>query len=74
MLVLSRKYRETITIPLNETEAIVITTLEVRPGGYVKLGIDAPRRLSILRDDMKKTIDGRATLGRESDAQDTARG
>lgn len=74
MLVLSRKYRETITIPLNETEAIVITTLEVRPGGYVRLGIDAPKRFAILRDDMKKTIDSRATTGRESGTQDTARG
>ncbi|MFQ5730364.1 MAG: carbon storage regulator [Planctomycetaceae bacterium] len=47
MLVLSRKERESIVIGEN----ITITVLDVR-GGRVKLGIDAPTRISIQRQEI----------------------
>lgn len=50
MLVLSRKVNQRITIANN----IVITVIEVR-GGKVRLGIEAPRDIAVLRDDAQTT-------------------
>lgn len=52
MLILSRKKGESILID-NETE---ITILEVS-GDKVRIGIDAPKSVNILRSELKKTVE-----------------
>jgi carbon storage regulator len=47
MLVLSRKADESIVID----ERITITVLEVR-GNQIRLGIEAPREISIMREEL----------------------
>lgn len=49
MLCLSRKLNEKITI----NENIVVTVLEIR-GGKVRVGVEAPRDVPILRDDARR--------------------
>lgn len=48
MLVLTRKVGETIVI----ADDIVVTVLEIR-GGQVRLGVEAPREVSILRSEVQ---------------------
>lgn len=48
MLVLTRKVGETIVI----ANDIVVTVLEIR-GGQVRLGVEAPREVSILRSEVQ---------------------
>jgi carbon storage regulator len=59
MLVLTRKLGESIIIG----DDIVITTLGIQ-GGQVRLGIEAPRDVSIHREEVYEKIQ------REKDAQD----
>lgn len=47
MLVLSRKYQEQIVIG----DEIVVTVVRVK-GQYVKIGIDAPRHMPVLRREL----------------------
>lgn len=55
MLVLARKKNETIKIGNN----ITITVLETR-GGTVRLGLDAPRDVVILRGELEQHGEGEA--------------
>ncbi len=51
MLVLSRRVGESIVIG----EEIVITILEVR-GGQVRVGVDAPRRVQVHREEVFRQV------------------
>ena len=48
MLVMERKAGERIMLG----DDIVITIVEVRPNGKVKVGVDAPKDLSVLREEL----------------------
>ena len=52
MLVLSRHIGEAITIG----DDIVIRVVEVRPGGQVRLGIDAPKEVAVHREEVRNQI------------------
>jgi len=53
MLVLSRKENESITIIDKDTDEVVATIMLVRiEGNKAKLGLDAPQRYQILRDEL----------------------
>ena len=57
MLILSRRNGETITITLDDPgEEIVITVLDGDRPGQTRLGIDAPRRLRILRSELLEEV------------------
>ena len=51
MLVLSRKSTESIQIGDN----VVVTVLEIR-GNKVRIGIDAPKEIHVLRSELKEVI------------------
>ena len=51
MLVLSRKSTERIQIGDN----VVVTVLEIR-GNKVRIGIDAPKEIHVLRSELKQTV------------------
>lgn len=51
MLVLSRKPMERIEIGEN----VVVTVLEIR-GGKVRIGIDAPKEVHVLRSELKEVL------------------
>ena len=53
MLVLSRKKGESIIVDDN----IEITVIDVSENGKVKLGINAPKSISILRKEVKKAVE-----------------
>ncbi|WP_038265886.1 carbon storage regulator CsrA [Peptoclostridium litorale] len=53
MLVLSRKKGESVIIDDN----IEITVIDVSENGKVKLGINAPKSVSILRKEVKKAVE-----------------
>ena len=53
MLVLSRKKGESVIIDDN----IEITVIDVSENGKVKLGINAPKSISILRKEVKKAVE-----------------
>lgn len=57
MLILTRKVGETIVI--NET--ILVTVLQVK-GGQVRLGIEAPKDVSVHRQEIQKRIDSKAEV------------
>lgn len=48
MLVLSRRTTEKILIG----DDIVVKVVEVRPDGYVRIGIEAPRDVRVLREEV----------------------
>jgi carbon storage regulator CsrA len=58
MLVLSRKKDETILIKTPEGENIKITVVKIEgSGGFnsrVRIGIDAPQRVTVLRSELEK--------------------
>jgi carbon storage regulator len=54
MLILSRKVGESIIIG-SGNDKVVLTVLEVR-GGQIKLGISAPRELSVHREEIYQKI------------------
>ena len=51
MLVLTRKVDESITLTLPDGSVIVITLTEVR-GDKVRIGIDAPGSIQVLRSEL----------------------
>ena len=51
MLVLSRKSTESIHVG----DSVVVTVLEIR-GNKVRLGIDAPKEIHVLRSELKDVI------------------
>ena len=53
MLVLSRKKGESVIVDDN----IEITIIDVSENGKVKLGINAPKNISILRKEVKKAVE-----------------
>ncbi|WP_028686495.1 carbon storage regulator CsrA [Pseudomonas fulva] len=57
MLILTRKVGETIVI--NDT--ILVTVLQVK-GGQVRLGIEAPKDVSVHRQEMQERIDSKAEV------------
>lgn len=61
MLVLSRKKEETIIINDN----IKITIVDIR-GDKIRLGIDAPRDVSIHREEVAQAINAKKTNSAES--------
>lgn len=58
MLVLTRKVGETIRIG----DDIVVTVLEMRRG-QVRIGIDAPRQMRIVRADARSEVETAALAG-----------
>jgi carbon storage regulator len=48
MLILARKEGQSITIG----DRVRVTMLEVRSGGYVRLGIEAPKGVKVLRSEL----------------------
>jgi carbon storage regulator len=48
MLVLSRKRNEKIIVG----DSIVITIIEIRQDGLVRVGIEAPREVKVLREEV----------------------
>ena len=65
MLVLSRKKSESIII----TDDIIVTVLEVR-GDKVRLGIDAPKEVTVHRREVYEAIK-RSDASREDRREDT---
>jgi len=63
MLVLSRKKNESIVID----ERIVITVIDIR-GDKVRLGINAPREVSVHRSEVYEAIQQRAEEANGSDS------
>jgi carbon storage regulator len=57
MLVLSRKQKESVFI----NENVVVTVLSIH-GDRVQLGIDAPREISVHRQDVHERIQNRDVL------------
>lgn len=56
MLILTRKYNESIVID----EGITITILEIGPGNRVRVGIDAPRDVTVNRKEVHDRLHGLA--------------
>lgn len=54
MLLLTRRIGEAIVI----ADDIVVTVVDVRPGGYVRLGIAAPIEIPIHRQEIHDRIQG----------------
>jgi carbon storage regulator CsrA len=52
MLVLGRNVNKSITVTCPTGEKIKFTILANRPGSQVKIGIDAPEYIKILRDEL----------------------
>ena len=67
MLVLSRKRNESIVID----GSIVITVVEIR-GDKVRLGIEAPREVSIHRQEIFAAISAESQLGLQSESLSSA--
>lgn len=57
MLILTRKVGETIVI--NDT--ILVTVLQVK-GGQVRLGIEAPKDVSVHRQEIQERIDSKSEV------------
>lgn len=55
MLILTRKEGQRIEIKTEDGQRIVLTMVEIT-AGKIRLGIDAPKEVSILRDDAKKRV------------------
>lgn len=53
MLVLTRKVGEAILIG----SSVTVRVLEIKSNGDVKLGIDAPKHVNVLRDDLKVRLE-----------------
>lgn len=53
MLVLTRKVGEAILIG----SSVTVRVLEIKSNGDVKLGIDAPKHVNVLRDDLKTRLE-----------------
>lgn len=69
MLVLSRFPDERIIIG----EDIIVTIVEVRPGGKVRVGIEAPKDVRIDREEVRRAIERERAAGRENDRTDDER-
>lgn len=58
MLVLSRKKDETILIKTPEGEKIKVTVVKIEGNngynGRVRIGIDAPQKITVLRSELEK--------------------
>lgn len=54
MLVLTRKVGQTILLP---DQKIAFTVLAVKPGGAVRIGIDADAGIRIVREEVQAAID-----------------
>lgn len=61
MLILQRKPGEAILIG----EDICITVLSADPGGRVRLAIDAPKSMSILRSELRAAMDANQAAAEE---------
>jgi len=56
MLVLTRKRGEGIILP---DQGITITVLNVKPGGAVRIGVDADRSICVMREEVTNGAEGR---------------
>lgn len=52
MLVISREVNEKIFLTLPDGQAIVITLVEIGRGQRARIGINAPREVTILREEL----------------------
>jgi carbon storage regulator CsrA len=52
MLVLSRKKDETIVLKTSNNEVIQITVVKIDNKNKVRIGIDAPREISVVRSEL----------------------
>lgn len=64
MLVLSRKKGESVVIADN----IVIRVLEIRPGGQVQIGIEAPRDIPVHRMEVWEQLQADRQAGGNADS------
>lgn len=61
MLILTRRIGETIVINSN----IRVTVLEVGRGGQIKIGVEAPKEVSVHREEVQKRIDAEERAARQ---------
>ena len=66
MLVLSRKKSETIVLP---TLGITINVLAIT-GNRVRIGIQAPREIPVLRQEIAERVSANRTAGRQGSTGD----
>ena len=66
MLVLSRFPDERILIG----DDIVVTIVDVRPGGKVRIGIEAPKDVRIDREEVREAIERERAASRATDPPD----
>jgi carbon storage regulator len=67
MLVLSRKVGEEIVMP---DQGVTVTVVAVR-GNRVRIGVTAPRGVSIYRKEIDPSEEGSVGVGAESERQDS---
>lgn len=61
MLILQRKPGESLLIG----DEIEVTVVSVEAGGRVRLAIDAPRSMTILRNELRKAMDANQEAAKE---------
>ena len=61
MLILQRKPGESVLIG----DEIEVTVVSVEAGGRVRLAIDAPRSMTILRNELRRAMDANKDAARE---------
>lgn len=61
MLILQRKAGESLLIG----DQIKVTVVSVEAGGRVRLAIDAPRSMTILRSELRRAMDANQDAARE---------
>jgi carbon storage regulator len=61
MLILQRKPGESLLIG----DEIEVTVVSVEAGGRVRLAIDAPRSMTILRNELRKAMDANQDAAKE---------
>lgn len=59
MLVLSRRCNEAIILTLPDGTRVKVLIVDIRNGNIVRVGIDAPSDVLILRDELQAEVDAK---------------